>query len=302
MNPLAMVMGWHSYKKDLERDHVRLVSRHGLRVEGLHTLPNLSFSCHVPAEPGFVYRNRHNTEPGKTYRPGKKVYIACIQTDGLGIGAWHEPGRGEIPYAWEVIMNYSWLAPAMMEYFYSSATSNDYFIGALSGPGYIYPKAVPKDKLPALIAKAREMMELLDLRVFETMDYSEGATVEGNTELTREVVDAYFAGMPEAIGFVNGYAPSFTFFNKDKRPFVSYDYYLSPSRTEEEAVRDLHELAAINARRPYFLLTHVREYSNVARVKSIMDKLGPEFELVPLDLFIRMAGEEPTFAERFLKK
>ncbi len=302
MNPMAMVMGWHSYKKDLERDHVSLVSSYGLRVEGLHTLPNLSFSHHVPAEPGFVYRNHHNIYPGKTYAPKNKVYLACVQTDGLGIGAWHEPGRGEIPYAWEVIMNYSWLAPAMMEYFYTMATPNDYFIGALSGPGYIYPKAVPKDKLPGLIAKAREMMKLLDLRVFEIMDYSEGATVEGNTELTQEVVEAYYAGMPEAIGFVNGYAPAFTFANKNKRPLISYDYYLSPTKTEEEAVADLHELEALNARRPYFLLMHVREYSNVMRVKSIIDKLGPEFELVPLDVFIRMAGEVPTFQERFLKK
>ena len=182
------------------------------------------------------------------------------------------------------------------------ATPNDYFIGALSGPGYIYPKAVPKDKLPGLIAKAREMMKLLDLRVFEIMDYSEGATVEGNTELTQEVVEAYYAGMPEAIGFVNGYAPAFTFANKNKRPLISYDYYLSPTKTEEEAVADLHELEALNARRPYFLLMHVREYSNVMRVKSIIDKLGPEFELVPLDVFIRMAGEVPTFQERFLKK
>jgi hypothetical protein len=46
---------------------------------------------------------------------------------------------------------------------------------------------------------------------------------------------------------------------------------------------------------------HVREYSNVQRVKSIIDKLGPEFELVPLDIFIRMAGEAPTFKERFLR-
>ncbi len=302
MNPLAMVMGWHSYKKDLERDHVRLVSSHGLRVEGLHTLPNLSFSHHVPATPGFVYRNHHNIEPEKAYIPQDKVYISCIQTDGLGIGAWHEPGRGEIPYAWEVIMNYSWLAPAMMEYFYTMATPNDYFIGALSGPGYIYPKAVPKDKLPALIAKAREMMDLLDLRVFEIMDYSEGATVEGNTELSEEVVDAYYTGMPGAIGFVNGYAPAFTFSVRNKRPLISYDYYLSPTRTEEEAVADLHELAAINARRPYFLLMHVREYSNVKRVKSIIGKLGPGSELVPLDVFIRMAGENPTFEERFLRK
>ena len=302
MNPLSMVMGWHSYKKDLERDHVSLVSSFGLRVEGLHTLPNLSFSHHVPAEPEFIYRNHHNIEPGKTYAPRNKVYIACVQTDGLGIGAWHEPGRGEIPYAWEVIMNYSWLAPAMMEYFYTMATPNDYFIGALSGPGYIYPKAVPPGKLPGLVAKAREMMELLDLRVFEIMDYSEGATVEGNTELTREVTDAYYEGMPGAIGFVNGYAPAFTFACRDKRPLISYDYYLSPTKTEEEAVADLQELAAINARRPYFLLMHVREYSNVKRVKSIIDKLGADFELVPLDVFLKMAGESPTFKERFLKK
>lgn len=302
MNPMSMVMGWHSYKKDLERNHVSLVSSYGLRVEGLHTLPNLSFSHHVPATPGFVYRNHHNIEPEKTYTPRDNIYISCIQTDGLGIGAWHEPGRGEIPYAWEVIMNYSWLAPAMMEYFYTMATPNDYFIGALSGPGYIYPKAVPKEKLSGLIAKAREMMDLLDLRVFEIMDYSEGATVEGNTELTKEVVDAYYAGMPDAIGFVNGYAPAFTFTVRNKRPLISYDYYLSPTRTEEQAVADLLELAAINARRPYFLLMHVREYSNVKRVKSIIDKLGPEFELVPLDVFIAMAGEAPTFQDRFLKK
>jgi len=301
-NPRSMVMGWHSYKKDQERDHVRLVSAHGLRVEGLHTLPNASFSHHVPATPGFVYRNHHNIEPGKTAAPRAKVYVSCIQTDGLGIGAWHEPGRGEIPYAWEVIMNYSWLAPAMLEYYYSTATPNDYLIGALSGPGYIYPKAVPQDKLPGLLALAREMTELLDLRVFEIMDYSEGATVEGNTELTEDVVDAYYAAFPKVLGFVNGYAPSFSFTVRDGKPLVSYDYYLSPTRTEEEAAADLRELAAVNARRPYFLLVHVREYSNVKRVKNIMDKLGPGFELVPLDVFLTMAGQAPTFRERLLKR
>ncbi|MDD8026947.1 MAG: GxGYxYP family putative glycoside hydrolase [Acidobacteriota bacterium] len=302
MNPMAMVMGWHSYKKDQERDHVRLTSSFGLRVEGLHTLPNVSFSHHVPVDPGFVPRNHHNVEPGKIYTPQAKTYIACIQTDGMGLGAWNEPGRGDIPYAWEQIINYIWLAPVMVEYFDSTSTPNDYFIGALGGPGYVYPKAVPKDKLPGLIAKTWEMMELLDLKVFDIMDHSEGSTVEGNSELTEEVVDAFYKGMPGAIGFVNGYAPSFTFAVRDKRPLVSFDYYLSPTRTEEEATADLRELAALNARRPYFLLVHVREYSNVKRVKDIMDKLGPGFELVPLDVFLKMAGEAPTFRERLLKK
>lgn len=302
MNPHSLVMGWHSYKKDLEREYVTLTSNYGHRVEGLHTLPNFSFVSQVPPTPGFQFRNHHRVEPGKRYVPQKKVYIACIQTDGIGIGAWTRPGRGEIPYAWEVLMNYQWLAPVMLEYFYTDAKPNDYFIGCLSGPGYLYPKAVPPEQLPGLVDMAYDLMKKLDLRVFEIMDYSEGATVEGNTELTRQVVDVYYERMPDAIGFVNGYAPSFTFAVRNGRPLISYDYYLSPTRTEEEAIADLYELASINQKRPYFLLIHVRESNDVARVKRILDKLGPEFEVVPLDVFLKMAGTQPTFEERYLTR
>jgi len=302
MKPGSIVMGWHSYAKDKERDHVKLTSNYGHTVEGLHTLPNFSFNHQIPFSTGFEIKNNHHIESGKDYVAEKKVYIACVQTDGLGIGAWLRPGRGEIPYAWEVIMNYVWLAPGLLEYFYTMATPNDYFIGCLSGPGYMYPKAVPSELLPGLINRAYDLMKQLDLRVFEIMDYSEGATVEGNTELTREVVDAYYKGMPNAIGFLNGYAPAYTFSCRDERPLISYDYYLSPTRPEEDAVSDLEELAEINNTRPYFLLIHVRESSDVKRVKSILDKLGPEFELVPLDVFIKMAGEKATFKERFLER
>jgi len=302
MKPMSMVMGWHSYKKDLEEEHVALTSRYGHRVEGLNSLPNLSFSSQIPTSPGFVYKNNHHVKPGEKIVPKEKVYVTCIQTDGMGLGAWLKPGRGEIPYAWECLMNYTWIAPGMAEYFYSTATPNDYLIGCLSGPGYLYPKAVPPAYLEKLIAMAREQMKTLDLRVFETMDWSEGDEVSGNTDLTQKVMDMYYKGMPEAIGFVNGYGPGHTFAVRDGRPFMSYDYYLSPHKPEADAVADLQELAALNPKRPYFQLVHVREYSDVKRVKGILDRLGPEFEVVPLDVFLTMAGTKPTFEERFLKK
>jgi GxGYxY sequence motif in domain of unknown function N-terminal/GxGYxYP putative glycoside hydrolase C-terminal domain len=299
MKPFGLVFGWHSYAKDLEEEWVRLTSSYALRVEGLHTLPNLSFSSQVPATPGFVFKNHHHLDPGRTYLPGKQVYISCIQTDGMGLGAWNQPGRGAIPYAWEVLMNNSWLAPVMLEYFYSQATPNDYFIGCLGGPGYVYPKAVPSRHLPKMVDLAYDLMNKLDLRVFEIMDYSEGVMVEGNSDLTREVVDAFYRGMPGAIGFVNGYVQSHTFTVRDKRPLVSYDYYMAPEATEEQVAADLEELAALNTVRPYFLLMHVRQSSSVKRVKSILGRLGPEFEVVPLDIFLKMAGERPTFVERY---
>ncbi len=302
MKPFGMVFGWHSYKKDLEEEWVRLTSSYALRVEGLHSLPNLSFSSQVPTTPGFVFKNNHNLMPGKIYKPEKKVYITCIQTDGMGLGAWNQPGRGEIPYAWEVLMNNTWLAPVMLEYFYTQATPNDYFLGCLGGPGYVYPKAVPPQHLPKMVDLAYDLMKKLDLKIFEIMDYSEGVMVEGNSDLTREVVDAFYKGMPDAIGFVNGYVQSHTFTVRDKRPLISYDYYMAPEAPEEQVAADLEELKELNKDRPYFLLMHVRQTSTVKRVKSILSRLGPEFELVPLDIFIKMAGEQPTFIERFRER
>lgn len=301
MKPLSQVMGWHSYKKDLEEEWVTLTSSYALSVDGLHTLPNTSFLERVPRTPGFRFSNNHTVQPGSEYVPENKVYVALVQTDGLGIGAWVKPGRGSIPYAWEVSMKFLSMSPAMLEYFYSQATPNDYFIGALSGSSYMYPKAFPRKWLPKEIENAKNLMDSLDLNVFEIMDYSADKTEAGNNELTKEIVDAYYAGMPDAIGFLNGYFASHTFAVKDKRPFVSFDYYLPAEKSEAEAVADLEELAALNNERPYFMLVHVREYSDVARVKSICDKLGSEFEVVPLDLFLKLAGEKPTFKEKYLE-
>ena len=301
MNPMSQVMGWHSYKKDMEEEWVTVTSSFAHGVEGLHNLPNTSFLYRVPPTPGFKYKNNHNIQPGKKYVPENKVYLALVQTDGLGIGAWVKPGRGSIPYAWEVSMKFQYLSPAMMEYFYSQATPNDYFIGALSGSSYMYPKAWPKKWLPKEIERAKALMDSLDLKVFEIMDYSSEKMEAGNNELPKEIVDAYYQGMPDAIGFLNGYYASHTFAVKDKRPFVSYDYYLSAEKSEAEAAADLEELATLNSDRPYFLLVHVREYSDVARVKSICDKLGSGFQVVPLDVFLKLAGEKPTFKERYME-
>src|SRR5690606_38656563 len=140
-----------------------------------------------------------------------------------------------------------------------------------------------------------EIMQTLDLPVFEFMDYSEGASIEGNPDLTQSVIDDYFAGLPDAVGFINGYAPAYTFTSKDGRALLSYDYYLSPERSEREVAADLRELAAINDVRPYFLLMHVRQWSDITRVKAVLDQLGPAFEVVPLDVFLEMAGQNPTF-------
>ena len=46
----------------------------------------------VPPEPGFVYKNHHNVQPGRVVTPdSRKTYLTLVQTDSIGLGAWVDP-------------------------------------------------------------------------------------------------------------------------------------------------------------------------------------------------------------------
>ena len=243
----------------------------------------------------YTFTNRHTKPKPKvaTHAEAGKVYVVLVQTDGLGLGAWARPGRGNVTYAWEVTLPDLELQPALLQMFYENATERDYFVGALSGPGYMYPKAVPPALLPKRLAFAQEMMTTLDLAhwiIFDASATHGEHTCTGDTTLSEAAVAAYFASdtMPATKGFLNGYAPAFTNARDaaSGRSLLSFEYYLDPSRTVEAAVQDLTDLAAANLERPYFLPVHVREFSAITKVSEILNAL-PEgvFEVVAIDTF-----------------
>ncbi|MDQ8183108.1 GxGYxYP domain-containing protein [Pelagicoccus sp. SDUM812005] len=302
LEPDATIMGWHSYAKDTEGQHVSLLSSYGLKMEGLNSLPNISFNSQIPFTDDFVFKNNHNVEADQRLEAEGKVYVSLIQTDSMGIGAWTKPGRGRIPYAWQVSMSWSRTSPGALQYFAEAATPNDYFIGGLSGPGYMYPKPIPERRFWPLMAEARELMDTLDLRVMEIMDYSEGNRHVGNTDLPRELVDRYYKAFPDVIGFVNGYGSARTFDLRGERPMLSYDYYLGLHRPTVEAIADLEELIQLNRKRPYFLLIHVRESTTIDRVADILEGVSEEMEVVPLDVFLKLAASRQTYERRYLQE
>ena len=189
--------------------------------------------------------------------------------------------------------------PPALQFFYEDKSPNDYFIGGLSGPGYMYPKAIPADKFSGLMKVGRELMAQLDLRVLEIMDYSEGNRHVGNTDLPKEVVDRYYEQYPDVIGFINGYGTARTFDLRKGKPFLSYDYYLDVNRPVEEATADVEELTELNPQRPYFLLMHVRESNTVEKVAQILGGLSEPVEVVPLDVFLKLAAGAKTYRTYF---
>lgn len=295
----ATVFGWHSYGKDTEEQHTTLLSGYGLKMEGLHNLPNLSFNCQFGFTPGFKFTNNHHIARDAKPVAEQKVYLAFVQSDSIGIGVWTKPGRGKLPFAWQVTMNWTKFSPAALEYFHESATPNDYFIGGLSGPGYMYPNHIPADKFPGLMREANQLMGLLDERILEIMDNSAADGNLGNADLTKETVDRYYAAFPDVLGFVNGYGPARTRDLRDSRPMISYDYYIDPRRPREEVAADLGELIALNTKRPYFLLVHVRESNDVNSLVEIVKRLDGPVEVVPLDVFLKLAASNKTYTTRY---
>ena len=57
---------------------------------------------------------------------------------------WLDEKRGDIPLAWGFNPGMVEEIPAMMTYFYSTQTNNDYFVGANTGAGYVNPDGLSR--------------------------------------------------------------------------------------------------------------------------------------------------------------
>jgi hypothetical protein len=251
-------------------------------------------------------RRREPLTPKRVEELSSKVLINLVQTDGLGLGAWAKGGRGVLPYVWEVTLPDLQIQPVILQMFYEQATENDTFVAALGANGYSYPKAIPTNLLPSRLEFAQQASRTLDLNHFVIFDASEAIgehTVTGDTCLDHDVVEEYFRSMPDMEGFYNGYAATFSFRHDTGRTnhsLVSFDYYLDPGRSVADAINDLNTLAELNPIRPYFLAIHVREFSTVGKVISIVDGLDKSmFEVVSVDDFFSIANANPTWRDRY---
>src|SRR5690606_3447420 len=90
-----------------------------------------------------------------------------------------------------------------------------------------------------------------------------------------------------------------TFDLREGVPFISYDYYLDVARPVDEAIGDLNELMTLNPQRPYFMLIHIREANTVEKVAAIINGLSEKAEIVPLDVFLKLAASKQTYRTRY---
>lgn len=184
LEPPAMVTGYG----EPELDWCDLLSRYG--HYSFHAYDNWSFHSQVPPRAPLL-RQRSAYRPENTTCDPSKVYVCVMTSEGdtmkgpipFFYGSWWDRARGTVPMNWGVNPLMGRYFPAMLEYFYDTASLNDYFFVGCSGAGYVYP-----DKLPNLAQFARHTADMCresDLVVIDAWGAGRKDVQETYTDITR---------------------------------------------------------------------------------------------------------------------
>ncbi|MGQ9701089.1 MAG: hypothetical protein ACUVQT_01360 [bacterium] len=275
--------GWTEDKKYYckEYEHIKLASKAGkLWIGDMNRIHNLSFFSKIPTRRTEFKQHKKlkvNIKP--------KVYISFISMDGDNpvlllqhyCKDWDSPLRGKIPFTWGIPPKLIDLAPAILEYYYGTKTTNDYFIADVSGLGWHLTNHFDFKDFPQLPEITASYLRRLDIKVVKLMG-------DRNNDLTdisymEKIIDAY----PEMLGFLEGYWPP------EKQGYVMIrDNYPSIRLAINRPLRDLGDTTDVSAlvdaiihtidenkMRPLFLPVIYNIYNqNYTINTSIFEKLG----------------------------
>lgn len=141
VNPRGEQIGWNEY------NGVKICGMYGKYTNVSDWAGNYSFHTMVPVSAvnrKFVSKNTSTPSFEKT-----KKYIAVTMIEsgdapgyiqyGLKQRQWDDARRGQVAFNISYgLANYD-LLPGLTQYFFQSSKINDYFFGAISGLGYMYP-------------------------------------------------------------------------------------------------------------------------------------------------------------------
>jgi len=283
LGPNCGVYGW----AEPEHRYCELVSLHSNYIMCAEA-PNLSFHHGVPAETAR-FRQKARLDRSKLRLERDKYYVAFMTSEGdamkihtvLHGQAWLNPDRGKVPINWGFQPRMLEVAPAMAEYYYGTATPNDYFYCGCSGAGYTYPNWMPEPQ--PFFEASNEYMKRADLRILDTWIHFHRPTYE--LYLQQDGIDCITmpCGPGGPVWMANGKAVL--------RRYPGLHYY-PPGRKPEEIVESIRQATKYVRSKPGFMtFFFVPDWQNASSqggysptdLVSVRDGLGGEFKVVTLE-------------------
>ncbi len=268
---------------------VRLFAQYGKFLVGAVGVANLSVHSGYSA-PAFKQR----PAPAIGLQ-ADKIYVTWLMSDGDNLPVlskgnfpqlWRDKARGRVPIAWSLSPCAALLIPAVVDYYYETASENDAFVCSVSGVGYTYPDdyaqrfdAAARTRLFGdFLGLTRDTLPRSDLRQIWIMGVSQPEMINRYAaELPG--IDAIF---PDYGKRLDRYAETFYPAARGVPVFHAVTHWEVGATRTRKVERLVDELRrATPAESPAFLHAFIWNWgADLSILPEVMERLGPQYVAV----------------------
>ncbi|MFC4810450.1 GxGYxYP domain-containing protein [Paenibacillus sp. GCM10023250] len=188
VKPGTPYLGWFSNDVQGEFNSVEITSNHSVYVLAADWFSNMSvfsgtqLKAKLPA-------------PAKTPKLENKIYVSYTFSEGDNFQynehrlrvLWDDPNRGKVPINWTSSPLLYDGAPAMLDYYLSTATPNDQLVAGPSGAGYFYPNAWPDNTFAPYLKQTNVYLKKTGMTIPYVLNRVDGQ----NVPLSETKLNAY---------------------------------------------------------------------------------------------------------------
>lgn len=294
--PNAAYLGW--FPNGDEMSGVTQLARNGVYVAATDFYFNPTiFSGFRPEQD--QYQQPPQTEASPRPLPGNstKIYLSLVYLEGDNIQYnqrrmfthWNNPARGTIPLGWTISPLLRDIGPGILSYYQQTSTEKDLLVAGPDGAGYTYPGVWPRDALSAYLGQSGEYMRQTQtnevLFVYNRVNSTDTPLTPGMVAAFRDAVGEdrlrgiYFGAF---VSTLEGIQVNVT----DGFPVTN----LVGVGDEESGAATLRNISdSWGGRGPLFVAGAVAAFDMTpANVSRMVERLGPEFEVVRPDLWFEL--------------
>ncbi len=218
-----------------------------------------------------------------------KVYVTLTMSEGDNLQydehrlrtIWDDPNRGKMPLNWSISPLLLDAAPAMLNYYQTTQSSNDFFVAGPSGAGYTYPGDWPSADLPSYTQRTGRYMARTGMNVIYTLNRLNGT----NIDLTNAVAEDYVEYV-RLLGVLGNWVSTCYLMTPAGLPVMTQ---VGISTVGDGQAALAAATQSWNGDSPLFVALGVLAWNMAPTdVSSLVSSLGTQYEVVRADVFFEL--------------
>ncbi|WP_211746118.1 GxGYxYP domain-containing protein [Paenibacillus sp. Marseille-Q4541] len=279
-------LGWFANDFEGEVAGIDITSKHGVYVVPSDWFHNMTVFS------GTKLKEKQKAKP-VTPELNNKIYVTFTFGEGDNLqydqnhmrNLWEDPARGQVPINWTSSPLLYDAAPAILNYYWSTATDNDQLVAGPSGAGYFSPQVWPETSIKDFMKDSYPYLKKSNM----SFPYVLNRELDKDIPLTESIAEAYekylkvpglFLGAGDKMGveIVNGTLP------------VSMLRGVATVQDGKDILKEFKESWDGNS--PTFISVGINAWSmRPSDVLAIAESLGSEYEVVRADQYFSLIRE-----------